>query len=89
MQQIFSTKIMQWHSSKNSVHDGIKSCLAEKFNKIDTIKLKIDRMRRKENPLGWAVPQQSIKGWCEYRSLQLSIKQAYKDISYEISTNNM
>ncbi|KRZ94796.1 hypothetical protein T08_14202 [Trichinella sp. T8] len=24
--------------------------------------MKIDRMRQKENPLGWAPPQQSIKG---------------------------
>ncbi|KRZ83977.1 hypothetical protein T08_13086 [Trichinella sp. T8] len=27
--------------------------------------MKIDRMQRKENPLGWATPQQSIKGLTE------------------------
>ncbi|KRZ90239.1 hypothetical protein T08_8084 [Trichinella sp. T8] len=30
--------------------------------------MKIDRMRRKENPLGWAPPQQSIKGLLYYKN---------------------
>ncbi|XP_003380749.1 hypothetical protein Tsp_06899 [Trichinella spiralis] len=37
-------------------------CFKRDVTKLQTIKMKIDRMRRKENPLGWALPQQSIKG---------------------------
>ncbi|KRX80337.1 hypothetical protein T06_15432 [Trichinella sp. T6] len=40
----------------------MSNCFKKNVTKLQTIKLKIDRMRRKENPLGWALPQQSIKG---------------------------
>ncbi|KRX75151.1 hypothetical protein T06_13447 [Trichinella sp. T6] len=40
----------------------MSNCFKRDVTKLQTIKLKIDRMRRKENPLGWALPQQSIKG---------------------------
>ncbi|KRX56725.1 hypothetical protein T09_13527 [Trichinella sp. T9] len=44
-------------------------CFKRDVTKLQTIKIKIDRVRRKENPLGWALPQQSIKGylWFELR----------------------
>ncbi|KRX40716.1 hypothetical protein T05_3319 [Trichinella murrelli] len=37
-------------------------CFKKDVTKPQTIKMKVDRMGRKENPLGWAPPQQSIKG---------------------------
>ncbi|KRX36339.1 hypothetical protein T05_15488 [Trichinella murrelli] len=40
----------------------MSNCFKRDVTKLQTIKLKIDRMQRKENPLGWALPQQSIKG---------------------------
>ncbi|KRY55044.1 hypothetical protein T03_9893 [Trichinella britovi] len=40
----------------------MSNCFKRDVTKLQTIKLKIDRMRRKENSLGWALPQQSIKG---------------------------
>ncbi|KRX13490.1 hypothetical protein T07_12128 [Trichinella nelsoni] len=46
-------------------------CFKRDVTKLQTITIKIDRMRRKENPLGWALPQQSIKGqYCCNFSLQ-------------------
>ncbi|KRY25818.1 hypothetical protein T03_13981 [Trichinella britovi] len=40
----------------------MSNCFKKDVTKLQAIKLKIDRMRRKENPMGWALPQQSIKG---------------------------
>ncbi|KRX19995.1 hypothetical protein T07_2055 [Trichinella nelsoni] len=40
----------------------MSNCFKRDVTKLQTMKLKIDRMRRKKNPLGWALPQQSNEG---------------------------
>ncbi|KRY50240.1 hypothetical protein T03_2182 [Trichinella britovi] len=44
----------------------MSNCFKRDVTKLQTMKLKIDRMRRKKNPLGWALPQQSNEGLIQF-----------------------